>query len=571
MCVRSGALLHRLFGLALGAGALCLACRDGQAPQPTPSVPAAATTSARQQPAKKYAPARLGVVVIFDQLGSEVLLRHADLLSEQGVLRTTMRRGVYFERSRYPFANTLTAVGHATIATGALPKVHGVFANEVWDPAVRKLVPAVADPKGPVFGRAGALAGPARLRAQTLAEALKQSTKGRGKVVSLSIKDRAAVFSVGGVGDTVAFFDRKRGGFTTSKRYAKQMPAWIQAFESEHPLASLFSAWVARSPALYRERLGPDNAPGEGLLDGDSSFPHQIRSKSQGFGLLPLLPQLSEYLVALAERAVAVHALGVDETPDLLVLSISGTDYAGHYFGPDSWEYVDHLIRADEAVGRWLTRLEGQTSVALAVTSDHGVAPLPERAPKRLAAGEVGRFEVAPLQRRLEAAVGSVHGRGPWLQKLSGPLVYLSAKARAARVAGAVRRQVQEWLGEQAVVEQVVDIRDGALALPIALDGARQRRLAATVRRGIPPGSGADFYVVYRKHFVETAAFARKRGTNHGTPHEYDAMVPLLFRGPGVGSRRLSMPVSQLQVAPTMAALLGVPSPSQATSDALVP
>ena len=57
-------------------------------------------------------------------------------------------------------------------------------------------------------------------------------------------------------------------------------------------------------------------------------------------------------VVELALAASTAMGLGRDEVPDLLALSLSGTDYAGHVFGPDSWEYADHLRRADRALAR---------------------------------------------------------------------------------------------------------------------------------------------------------------------------------------------------------------------------
>jgi predicted AlkP superfamily pyrophosphatase or phosphodiesterase len=88
--------------------------------------------------------------------------------------------------------------------------------------------------------------------------------------------------------------------------------------------------------------------------------------------------------------------------PDLLAVSISTVDYAGHAFGPDSWEYADALVRIDRQLGAWRDRLERRTSVAVLITSNHGVTPLPERSSAR-----AGRIDLAALKQDLEAAVAA--------------------------------------------------------------------------------------------------------------------------------------------------------------------
>lgn len=546
-------------GLSLAMLAFIGSCRSQPALSPSANAQPEAEESARKAPA---AAARLGILLVFDQLGSDVLLRYWDLLSDDGAIKTTQRRGVYFERSRYPYANTLTAVGHATLATGALPSVHGVYANEVWDPQAGQAVPAVRDPEGRVLGRKDAWAGPVRLRVQTLAESLKRSTAGRGRVVSLSLKDRSAVFSVGSAGDAVLFFDRGRGKFTSSLRYGSVLPAWVTAFEQARPVASLFTPWTPKDPDVYREWLGPDDAPGEGFISGDSSFPHSGALGSTPYRQLLAFPQLSLHLVQLAERAVSAHALGSDDVPDLLVLSISGTDYAGHLFGPDSWEYVDHLVRADEALGSWLSRLEQQTTVALSITSDHGAAPLPERDLTR------ARFDVPVMAQGIERALSADLGPGPWVRKLQGPMLYLHPKPRST--AKDARERIRQRLQRDPLVAAAVDISDAGLAATNPTETVSRRALVESVRRSVPAQNGADFYLIYRRNVVANRLSANGRGTHHGTPYAYDSVVPLLFRAPGLEPRRVHSRVSQLQVAPTLAALLGVPPPTSAQAPPLL-
>jgi hypothetical protein len=56
----------------------------------------------------------------------------------------------------------------------------------------------------------------------------------------------------------------------------------------------------------------------------------------------------------------------------------------------------------------------------------------------------------------------------------------------------------------------------------------------------------------------------------HGTPYAADRYVPLYFFGAGVPAERIDRNVSTRSLAPTLAAVLGVPAPSFAAAPVLV-
>ncbi|HEY3494852.1 MAG TPA: alkaline phosphatase family protein, partial [Polyangiaceae bacterium] len=104
---------------------------------------------------------------MIDQLGSWALDRYLPLLSPEGALRTGIAQGRFFPNSVYPYAATFTAQGHATIATGTPPDVHGVVANDVWDATRQKGISVVDDGVSRVLGSAQAFASPNLLRTST--------------------------------------------------------------------------------------------------------------------------------------------------------------------------------------------------------------------------------------------------------------------------------------------------------------------------------------------------------------------------------------------------------------------
>jgi predicted AlkP superfamily pyrophosphatase or phosphodiesterase len=547
--------LRRLFAASSGNRARCVSCLLAL------SSSLLAAGELRAAPRGRSAPARLVVALVYDQLGSDTLLRQLSFLDPAGALRQAIDAGVFLERSSYPYASTLTAPGHAAIHTGTPPSINGIDNNSVWDERQEKPVAVVFDPAQRVFGQEGASAGvgPARLRAPTVAAQLKAETKGAGRVVSLSLKDRAAVLSVGSAADLVLWFDSTLGAFTSSSVWGPQLPSWLGRYQAEHPVSALLTPWLPLDEARYAQRLGPDAAPGEGDLNGfGTTFPHVFEHMSKPLSAFACAPQSSEYLIELAQAAVREQGLGQDEVPDLLALSISGTDCAGHVFGPGSWEYVDHLVRADRAAGRWLERLGRELPLAVLITSDHGVAALPESS---LPAG--GRIFPSQLLEHLRTALEAQFGAGPWLAGVLSPYVYLTARARAHPEAERLREAVIAALRQEPGVRDVWRISE------VRAGQGDRDPLRRALALGVAPDNTADFLFLAAPHHPLDLGEPAGKGTNHGSPYAYDREVPVLGWGRGVPHRRSSEPVNQLRVAATLAHLLGIHKPAQAQGSAL--
>ncbi len=503
---------------------------------------------------------RVVVAVVLDQLATHALERALPHLDEDGAIRRGVREGAFHRQVVYAYAGTYTAAGHAAIHTGAPPAISGIVSNEVWDRARGREVPIADDATHLVLGVEGAFASPAALRVETVADVLERASEGRAVTLSLSVKDRGAVFAGGRRPDLVLFYDARLPGYTTSSYYARSTPAWLDEWQRAHPVDALLTPWEAEDPALLARVLGPDDAPGEGDWDGlGVTFPHDPRASSRPYSVVRATPASSEHLIALAEEAALRLEVGADEVPDLLALSISSTDYVGHVFGPDSWEYLDNLVRVDRALGAFLERLaRARGPIAVLLTSDHGGAPLPERAE-----GESGRLVPSLVASELEEALDRALGEGAWVSAFVQPFVYLSEAARAPEVR------------ERALAASVAHLsarREVGLAAD-AREAATWREDPDPVRRAVglsvPDDAEGDVFVVPREGFVVDEGMPAGAGTSHGTPWAYDRTVPVIVWGPGVARVETREPLEQARVASTLAALLGVAPPARAPREPL--
>jgi len=511
---------------------------------------------ATQPPAAGHAPAQWVAGIVIDQLGSSTLQRYLPYLADDGLIKRAIARGTYIERVRYAYATTVTAVGHAAIYTGQPPRYSGITSNRVWHPKLGKWLNVVDDQKHQVFSASTEFASPAALTAQTIGDKLKAATQNRARVVSVSIKPWPAVMSGGTKADMVAWYsDTSPGRMVTSTYYAKQLPAWMTRWNDQHPVDTYLGVWSPANPQLLQQRLGNDSRTGEGHVHGwDSAMPHDPKMSTNPHAAFTLTPQSSVYLLDFARAAHVHYDMGQDNAPDLLMISISASDKIGHVFGPDSWEYLDHLFRLDRFLGAFVSELEAQSRVAVLVTSDHGVGPLPEQSSSKAA----GRLSPVELTQRLQKAAARRMGPGNWIAPVDQPFVAFGASVKTASQRQALVALTKNVLDQDKRIAAVYDLQ----ALKARPEPESEPE--ALVWRSTPTTITADLFIVPAQGVILC-----ETGTTHGSPWAYDREVPALVYGAGVPLKHVPNTVSQSRVAATFAELLGMPTPQSGVDSLL--
>lgn len=497
---------------------------------------------------------RLILFVSVDQLRADSLERFAPLWT--GGFRRLRDESISFTETRHEHAVTTTSPGHASLATGAYPSRHGIIDNEWWDENEGAEVYSVADADGE--------RSPRRLRATALGDWLKRANP-ESRVFAISGKDRAAILMGGLQADGAYWFERAKGRLASSAFYGGEAkPTWLQEADRTDGAARWFARpWepsaaaqaVLADPAA-RERFGLVE-PAQGAFA--NAFPHV------GGGLTPVpteafyrafygSPMLDALTAAGAIQLLRAEKLGKDGVVDLLAVSFSAVDTVGHTFGPDSPEMLDTLLRLDESLGRLLEAIEtevGLEHTLVALSADHGVVPLPEasqllgRPGRRLTDVELLCFQ--GLGARLEARFGT--------DDLVDEHWRIDVrKLRRAKVARAqLEAAVQEELAGCAEVDRVW-ARSELEAEPALSDPFG--RLWA---RSLYPGRGPDFLLQWREHYLAI----RGSGTTHGTPYDDDMRVPWLLRLPQGPAGKVPARAATVDIAPTLATLVGVKLPSR--------
>ena len=472
---------------------------------------------------------RLVLLVSVDQLRPDVLERYAPLYT--GGLKRLLADGARFPGLQ-DHGLTETGPGHSALATGCHPASTGIVANNWIDPKSGRAVYCVEDPKvkrSPVL----------QLR-PALGDWLKAQDP-RSKVFSVSGKDRAAI-TMGGAGpDGVFWYSAGGKGFSTSAYYEPRgRPSWLKSFNADGWLDSLPRRWIHEVGRNAR----PDDDAHEAIRFSRTS-PHPLRGKKGEFFYTALryTPYVDAFTLRLARTIVDRFDLGGDESVDLLCIGLSATDTVGHLYGPYSQEVRDVVLRLDVRLGEFFAHLEKRkTPFLVALTADHGVLPFEN----------MKRFKLPPLMQRVQTAIRKTLGDGAWVYVRNGQFVVNRALAKERGVA--IEKIVEAARAALLAEKSVAAVYDRA-----ALEGdSTGDEILARLRRSYYADRSPDLLAVSKKYAY--GSFSRT-GTGHGSPYDYDREVPILFWGPGIPAGRRGKIVRTVDIAPTLASVLGVEFP----------
>jgi hypothetical protein len=475
---------------------------------------------------------RLVLLIAVDQLRYDYLTRFRGEFTA-GFDRL-LKQGAVFTNAHLEHYPSVTAVAHATMLSGAPPSMSGIVGNDWYERSIRKNVTCVEDPA--VQGLGANPASPHRLLVSTLGDELKMAGRG-SKVVGLSLKDRAAILPAGRMADAAFWYDAKNGAFASSTWYFAELPAWVKDWNARR-VADTFAGQSWKGGRL-------PEAPGKGLYDAVYDSP---------FG--------NDLLLSLAEAALGAEKLGTRDTTDVLTVSFSSNDAVGHDFGPDSAEVAEITKRTDAAVGRLLAEVERRVGLArtlVILTADHGVAPLPEVMASRRLPG--GRLLRQALVDPVDAALDRAFGPAKWVEGRAGSALYLDRALMAERKLQA--REVEELAARTA--EAIPHVYRAFTREQLLRGEVPRNPWAARLLAGFHPGRSGDVEILLEPYWI-----GQEKGTSHGTPYSYDTHIPLVFMGPGIRAGRYDAAAALNDVAPTLATLLEVETPTGSSGRVLV-
>jgi predicted AlkP superfamily pyrophosphatase or phosphodiesterase len=481
---------------------------------------------------------KLILAVVVDQFRYDYLTRfRADY---HAGFERLLTQGVVFTDAHHIHVPTVTAIGHSTFLSGATPSVSGIIGNEWYDRGTKQSVTSVSDESTELLGGIKGAIGssPRRLLVSTIGDELKMAGKGT-KVIGVSIKDRSAILPVGHMADAAYWLDSDTNHFVTSTYYMKELPEWVAAINSARPVSKYLGvSW-----------LPVDGKP------GDRPFCSMVAGGELPYcGAIEATPFGNELLEDFAERAIQNENLGGHDGTDILALSFSANDYAGHALGPDAPEIRDISIRTDQLLGKLMDFIDariGSSNCLVVLTADHGVAPVPEVNVARKMPG--GRLDAIYYSRLLANALSARFGRGHWFVSDAGGFFYLDYATLARNKADV--REVRRFAAETA--RSLPHIARVFTSDELQIGEGVSDPVGRAVLLGFYQSRWGDLVMLPEPYYIFAAT-----GTTHGLPYGYDTHVPVIFMGSAIRAGVRYDRIAVNDIAPTLAALLEIETPS---------
>jgi predicted AlkP superfamily pyrophosphatase or phosphodiesterase len=455
-------------------------------------------------------PPKLVVMIVIDQFRADYLSRFDAKFGKDG-FKALMKQGAYFPYGEYDILHSMTAPGHATVLTGAYPYQMGIPLNDWFDQKQNKSIYCVEDAE---FGRS-----PQNLVGTTLGDEMKNADL-KTRVVSLALKDRAAILMGGHRADLALWYDDQARQWTSSDYYLKKaaLPPWVKKINSDKTF----------------DKCELDTACG-------------IELTTKAF-----------------ETAVKDLKLGQTPGVDLIAVSFSSHDYAGHRYGPNAPEMETMTLAEDKAIARIRKIISsvvqgGLSNTTFVLTGDHGIAPTLDY----LAATgiEAGTIVEADLTKKMETIIKQDCGSAkasdkdvPWIQAVIDFNFYINEKAALDSKCGLTKIEEiikKELLADPRFVQAYTQDDIESRKLPPGQFGRQADKTFYRGRSGHVTGIQKPFYTNASKHHA-----------NHMTGYTYDRTVPLLFSGHGIQPGLYADKAEVIDIAPTLAFLVGVVPPA---------
>ena len=524
---------------------------------------------AQKNPVKsnEYERPKLVVGIVVDQMRYDYISRFWNGYSEGGFKRL-VKGGFNFKNNHYNYAPTSTGPGHASVYTGTTPASHGIIGNDWYDKEIGASVYCVADNTYASVGTASAAGqmSPKQLLTTTISDQLKLHTQSRSKVIAIALKDRGAVLPGGHTADAAYWFHgKKEGSWISSTFYMEALPSWVTQFNRKVPQQYKKPWELLKSEKAYTQS-GLDKNNYEGAYRGETAavFPHDLVSLWEANGSYDILKATAYGNSLTADFALAAlkgENLGKGIDTDFLAVSFSSTDYVGHQFGVNSREIEDTYYRLDLDIERLLKALDAQVgsgNYSLFLTADHAAVQVSTYLQDLKIPS--GYFDSKVFKENLNTYVADHYGSEDLIENISNYQVFLNRTLIAQLDIDL--EDMQEDLAQFILQDPAVERSYTAYQM---WGEEYTKGIPYILQNGYNPKRSGDVLFVLKPAVISYS----KTGSTHGSPQIYDTHTPLLFFGKGF-KQGASFERSEIpDIAPTVAAMLGIAFPNGTTGKPL--
>ncbi|WP_263601329.1 alkaline phosphatase PafA [Chryseobacterium sp. PET-29] len=504
---------------------------------------------------------KLVVGLVVDQMRWDYLYRYYNKYGNDGFKRL-LNTGYSLNNVHIPYIPTVTALGHTCIYTGSVPAIHGIAGNDWTDKETGKNVYCTTDESVTPVGTTNTKVGshsPKNLWSTTISDELRMATNFQGKVIGVSLKDRASILPAGHNPNGAFWFDDSTGDFITSSWYMNDLPQWVKAFNAQKmPEKLVANGWSTLLPIDQYTESSPDNSAWEGLLGSAKTpvFPYSnlasdYKDKKDNIRYTPFGNTLT---LKLAEAAVEGEKLGSDDVVDMLAVNLASTDYAGHKFGPNSIEVEDVYLRLDQDLAKFFNYLDskvGKGQYTVFLSADHGgahsVGFLQEH---KITTGFFGDG----MEKNMNDKLKEKFGVDKLINAIDNYQIYFDRKLLK-------EHKLDLDVVRDFTVEEIENDPNDLYA--VSVTKVQQSTIPEPIKQriinGINRQRSGDIQLISHDSMLPPYS---KTGTTHSVWNSYDSHIPLIFMGWGIQHGESNKAYFMTDIAPTVSSLLKIQFPS---------
>ena len=508
---------------------------------------------------------KLVVGITVSGMRYDYLSTYWDKFGDDG-FRRMAGMGTHCKNARYDQLITESAVGYATIGTGARPDAHGIVADYWYERLDNEIRFCVEDPNvhAIVSSDNNGHTSPASMMSRTLTDELRITSQFRSKVIGVSMDPKAAVLQSGHTANAAYWFDPEHGSWTTSTYYADSLPEWVISFNQKN-YKDIYreKEWNTLLPiGEYSESMLDNNIYEEGFF-GQNTFPYDLKKitregfRQGDYSVLLVAPFGNTYTKDFAISAIVNEELGNRGVTDWINISFNAGKYLSEHFTTWSVEVQDLYLRLDQDIAHLLNFLEDQVGLEntlIYLTADHAIADDPRLLEEhRIPAGYFNYHSSISL---LKSYLNAVYGQGNWVSLYYANQIYLNRQLIEDS-----RLSLEEV--QDRVANFMIQFSGVSNALPayILQRNNFTEGIFNRIQNSYNQKRSGDVIIYLTPGWVEKGSDYRESLSDF----HYDAHVPLIFYGWKINRVTLPDHVSPLDIAPTIAYFLEISVPENAS------
>lgn len=505
---------------------------------------------------------KLIVAIVIDQMRYDFIYKYWDKFGNNGFKRL-VNEGTICKNAKYNYLLTQSLPGFATIMTGAYPQMHGIIADEWYDPFAAKNVHATKDDLYSCVGCSNQIDkhSPSKILASTFSDELKLSNSNKSKVISVSLLAPNAIMCAGHLANAAYWMVNTSGDWVTSSAYTKVLPAWVVDFNKKK-FADIYLEETWRpllSDSAYNESF-PDSNKYEVGIKGKITFPYDLKilgKRTDGrrdYNILAYTPFGNEITKDFAISAIVNENLGKDDYTDFLCINFCVTEIIGSKFGITSKEIEDIYLRLDRGIEHFLSFIDsyvGKGNTLVFLTSSSG-ASYPTKVMKEwnMPTGVFNQYQALIL---LKSYLNVLYGNGDWIKFWKNQQIFINRPlVQDSKIDIKVfQKEIANFLLQFSGVTQVATAsmlqeNEYTDAIMKKMQNSYHPKISGDVIYNLAPG--------WTEHDESLAI--------HNTSYNYDAHVPLIFYGWKVSRQTIYDAIDIIDIAPTLSSILNIQFPN---------